>query len=158
MNENKKFVQLPDARDSLWGKLGLPLLGRAILSKSLYKFSARRCGCDPSLQFGPRQPSPGICSRYGRAIGYGKANGNLFEEDLCQHAGPPRTAAAIAPDPVAGPHLCKRLPNIHRQFWLSLLCSHCSFPLGSDVHRVLFGPSKSLCLPQSCGSSIINLH
>ena len=67
-------------------------------------------------------------------------------------------AAASAPNPVAGPHLCKRLPNTHRQVWLSLICIHCSFPLGSDAHGVLFGPSKSLCFPQFCESSIINLH
>ena len=31
---------------------------------------------------------------------YGKANGNLFQEDLCQHATLPRTAST--PDPTAG--------------------------------------------------------
>ena len=30
------------------------------------------------------------------------ANGNLLQEGLCQHAVPPRTAAASAPDPTAG--------------------------------------------------------
>ena len=31
--------KLPDGRDLLWEELGLPLMGRAILSKSLMKFS-----------------------------------------------------------------------------------------------------------------------
>ena len=35
------------------------------------------------------------------------------------------------------------------------LMGHCSFSLGSGVYKVLFVPSKSLCFPQSCGSSII---
>ena len=33
---------------------------------------------------------------------YGQANGDLLQEDLCQQATPPRTAAACAPDPAAG--------------------------------------------------------
>ena len=33
------FWKLPDGRDWLWGKLGLVLVGKAMLSKSLIKFS-----------------------------------------------------------------------------------------------------------------------
>ena len=52
-------------------------------------------------------------------------------------------------------HLCRRPSNTHRQVWLSFLWNHCSFPLGPGEHKVLFVPSKSLCFPQSCGSSVI---
>ena len=55
-------------------------------------------------------------------------------------------------------HLCRRPSNTHRQVWLSFLWSHCSFPLGPGEHKVLFVPSKSLCFPQSCGSSVIKFH
>ena len=50
-----------------------------------------------------------------------------------------------------------RLPDTHRQVWLSLLWGRCSFLLASGSHRILFVPSKSL-FPQSCGSSIIKSH
>jgi len=38
--------------------------------------------------------------------------------------------------------LCQRLPNTHRQVWLSLLWGHCSSPLGSGVYKVLFVTPK----------------
>ena len=81
---------------------------------------------------------------------YGRDNGHLLQEDLGQHPEPPSTAAARAPDPVVvivDPCLCWRLPNTHRQVWLSLLWGHCSFLLGPVEHKVLFVPSKSLCFP-----------
>ena len=37
--------KLPDGRDWLWGKLGLALVGKAMLSKSLIQFSADEWGC-----------------------------------------------------------------------------------------------------------------
>ena len=40
--------KLPDGRDWLWGKLGLTLVGKAMLSKSLTQFSADGWGCVPS--------------------------------------------------------------------------------------------------------------
>ena len=47
-------------RDWLWGKSGLALVGRAMLSKSLVQLSADKWSCDPSLLFDLRQPSPRI--------------------------------------------------------------------------------------------------
>ena len=43
-----------DWRDQLWGKLGLALVGRAMLSKSLIQFSVDGQGCVPSLLFALR--------------------------------------------------------------------------------------------------------
>ncbi|KAB0338431.1 hypothetical protein FD755_025250 [Muntiacus reevesi] len=37
-----------------------------------------------------------------------------------------------------------RLPNTHRQVWVSLLWDHCSLLLGPGVHKVLFVPCKSM--------------
>ena len=56
---------------------------------------------------------------------------------------------------------CQRLLDTHRQVWVSLLWSHCSFLLGPGVHKVprVCVPSKSL-FPQSCvssGSSMVGL-
>ena len=43
----------------------------------------------------------------------------------------------------ANPHLHRRPSNTSRSIWFSLLWGHCSFPLGSDVCKILFVPSKS---------------
>ena len=43
------------------------------------------------------------------------------------------------------PHICQRLPNTHRQVWISLSWGPCSFLLGPGAHRVLLVPSRSLC-------------
>ena len=43
--------KLPDERDWLRGKLGLVLIGRALLGKSLIQFSIDGWGCVPSLLF-----------------------------------------------------------------------------------------------------------
>ena len=40
MDEVGDLWKLPDGRDWLWGKLGLALVGKAMLSKSLIQFSA----------------------------------------------------------------------------------------------------------------------
>ena len=48
MNEDKRLVKLPEWKELLWNKLGLALVGRAMLSKSLIQFSADGWGCAPS--------------------------------------------------------------------------------------------------------------
>ena len=61
------------------------------------------------------------------------------------------------PNSAAGccwPGLCRRLPDTHRQVWLSLFFGHCSFLLGPGVQKVFFVPFKSL-FPLFCGSSVI---
>ena len=50
----RSLWKLPFGRDWLWGKLGLVLMGRAILSKSLIQFSVDGWGCVHSLLFGLR--------------------------------------------------------------------------------------------------------
>ena len=59
------------------------------------------------------------------------------------------TAALSAPtlhQATTAPRLCQRLLDTHGQVWVSLLWGHCSFLLGSLVHRSLFVPSKSVPL------------
>ena len=58
--------KLLGGRDWLWVKLGLDLVGRAMLSKSLIQFSIDRWNCAPSLLFGPR-------------LNYGRGNGTSFK-------------------------------------------------------------------------------
>ena len=83
------------------------------------------------------------------------ANEDHLQKDLCHK---PRLPGLLLPDclslwqAAADPCLCWTLLDTHRQVWISLLWSHCSFLLSSGVHTVLFVPSKSL-FPQSCVSS-----
>ena len=66
-------------------KLGLVLMGRAKLTKSLIQFSVDGQGCVPSLLLGLRPTVVGVMATF-------------FKRS---HAG---TAALSAPDPVAGHH------------------------------------------------------
>ena len=54
----------------------------------------------------------------------------------------------------ADPHLHQRLLDTHGQVWVNLLWGHCSFLLGSGVHKVLFVSrptwANSLYLLLSC--------
>ena len=59
----------------LKGKLGLVLMGRVMLSKSLIQFSVDGWGYVPSLMFDLRP-------NYGRG---NEDNGNLLQKDLCMH-------------------------------------------------------------------------
>ena len=69
---------------------------------------------------------------------YGTGNGN-------------RLPGLLLPVPLTlqqatvNPHLHQRLPNTHRQVWISLSWGPCSFLLGPGAHRVLLVPSRSLC-------------
>ena len=68
-------------------------------------------------------------------------------KDFWHHAAARWTVAVSAPEPTAGhcwPTPPLRLPDTHRQVWLSLLWDHCSILLGPDAHRFL------LCPPRVC--------
>ena len=51
MEKDKRLWELPDGIDRLRGKLGLVLMGGAMLSKSLIQFSVGGWSCIPSLLF-----------------------------------------------------------------------------------------------------------
>ena len=59
------LCKLPSGRDWLWGKLGLALVGRAMLSKFLVQFSADggSCACTP-----PPTPSPVRCLAWDSSV------------------------------------------------------------------------------------------
>ena len=77
-----------DERDWLWGKLGLVLMGRAMLSKSPIQFSADGQGWVLSLLFDLRP-------NYG---GGNEDNGDLLQNVLCMHC------HTQCPRPSAGCH------------------------------------------------------
>ena len=71
-----KNKRLPDDRDWLWGKLGLVLMGKAKLSKSLIQFSVDGWDCVPSLLFD-------LKPNYG---GGNEGSGDLLQKVLCRHS------------------------------------------------------------------------
>ena len=115
------------------------------LSKSLIQFSVNGRGSVPSLFFDLRP-------NYG---GGNEDNGGLLQKVPCMHGHTqcPRPCSRSLPTHC----LHWRLLDTHRQVWVSLLWSYCSFLLGPGAHKVLFVPSKGLFL-QSCVSSIIKSH
>ena len=73
MDKGKKFFETSDV--PMWGKLGLVLMGGAILSKPLIQFSVNQRGCVPSLSFDLRP-------NYG---GGNEDNDNLLQKVPCRH-------------------------------------------------------------------------
>ena len=71
MDKNKRLMEASDGRDSLRGKLGLVLMGRAMLSKSLIQFSVDVWGCVPSLLFDLRPNYDGGNEENGKGVDQG---------------------------------------------------------------------------------------
>ena len=133
--------KLPDGRDWLRGKLGLVLMGRGILSKSLIQFSVDGQDSIPSLR-----------PKY---VGGNENNADLLQQIPCKHC---RTQCLQS---CTKPPLTTPLPETpgHSRASLGPFFDHCSFLLSPGAHNILFVPSKSL-LPQSCvssGSSMVGL-
>ena len=118
--------------------MGLVLMGRAMLSKSLIQFSVDGWGCVPSLLFD-------LKPNYG-----GGNEGDRLQNVPCTYC------CTQCPQPCSRPPLTQASSRdswtLHRQVWVSLFCGHCSFLLGPGAHKVLSVPSESL-FPQSCVSS-----
>ena len=120
--------KLPDARDWLCGKLGVALVSKAKLSKSLIQTSANRWGCN--LAWG--QTTVGVMS-------------TSFKKDLCQYVMAPRNAAVCAPDPTAGHFWLTPPPETPGHSQASVAQSfvgHCFFLLSPGVHKVLLYPAR----------------
>ena len=124
--------KLPDRRDWLWGKLGLVLIGRAMLSKSLIQFSVDGWGCVPSLLFDLRP-------NYG---GSNEDNGDLLQKVLCTHCHTQHPRPCSRPLPTHASTTDSW--TLHGQVWVSLFWGYCSFLLGPGAHKVMFVPSKTV--------------
>ena len=85
------------------GKLGLVLMGGAMLSKSLIQFSVHWWGCVPFLLFNLRP----------NYSGSNEDNGTSFKSshDALQHSVPPTLQQATT-----DPRLCQSLLDTHGQF------------------------------------------
>ena len=82
----------------------------------------------------------------------------LLQKDLCQHAAPPRTAAASVPDPAAG-H-CQPTPLLdtlkHSQATLAQsLVGSLLLSLGTWFAQYFVCALQESLFLQSCGSSVI---
>ena len=138
--------ELPDKRDLLRGKLGLVLICRAMLSKSLIQFSVVGWGCVASLLSPWSQTMVEVMK-----IMVTSSKGPMH---ALLHSVPPTLQQATVDS-----RLRPGLLDTRGQVWVSLLWGHCSFLLDPGAHRVLFVPSKSL-FPQSCvssGGSVVGL-
>ena len=138
----KRLVEVSWLEELVVGKLGLALIGRTMLSKSLIQFSTDGWGCVPSLLFGLRPNYGGvIVTSFKRAY----ASMPCGSQDCCTQC-PWMWTPPLLETPG---HSQATLAQSH----VGLLL----LSLGSGVHKVLFLPSKSL-FPHSCGSSLIKSH
>ena len=92
------------------GKLGLVLMGRAMLSKSLIQFSVDGLGCVPSLLFDLRP-------KYDRG---NEDNGNLLQKVQCMHCHPQCLQPCSRPPPT---HPTARDSRAHTSLGHSLVGS-----------------------------------
>ena len=118
--------KLPDGRHWLWGKWGLTQVGKAMLNKSLIRFSADGRDCVSSPRFFLRP-------NYSRGNG-GKCD--HLQKDLCQHAPAPRTVVVSSPDPMAGHCQPTSLPETLKHIQVSLIL------VGSLVGSLLLSPGS----------------
>ena len=133
--------KLPDGRTDCGEKLGLVLMGGAMLSKSLIQFPVVVLGCVPSLLFDLRQ----------NCGGSNEDNGDLLQKIFCRHC------CIQCPRPCSMPLLTHSSAGNSSTLTGKSGSVSCgvtapfSWVLGQTR---LFVPSKSL-FPQSCGSSVI---
>ena len=132
-------------------KLDLVLVGRTLLSNYLIHFSGDGWGCAPSLLFGLRPPSPGVCSLYGRVMVFivglmatffrrSYANNTHLPEMLLSEPQSPLQAAVDL-------QCCLRLPT---QASLAPSLMRSQLPsLGPGAHSISFVLPKGLCFPSS---------
>ena len=139
------LYKLSNGRDRLWGKLGLGLVGRAVLSKTWIQLSADGWGYAPlpvsCLAWGdPVLESIAFCSR---------TIGDLQEslECPCLH-GRPLPAQASTGDPQTPTGMSDSVfCGVTPPFLWDLVCT-----------RFCLCPLRISCFPQSYGSSVIKSH
>ena len=73
-----------------------------------------------------------------------RGNGYLFQKDLCQLPGLVYSVPLTLGQATLDPQLCRRLLDNHRQAWLSVLWSHCSFLLGPETARFFCALKESI--------------
>ena len=131
--------KLPDGKDWLCRKLGVALVSKAKLSKSLIPTSANGWGCN--LAWG--QTTVGVMS-------------TSFKKDLCQYVMAPRNVAVSAPDPTAGHFWLTppaETPGHSQASVAQSFVGHCFFLLGPVCIRFCCALQDSVS--EFYGSSVI---
>ena len=131
MEKVERLMEASCWRDWLRGKLGLILMGGAMLSKSLIQFSVDGWSCVPSLLVTWGQTMVEAMKIMVTSLKRSQA----------------WTATLHAPNPAAGhrrPMPPLETPGHSQACLCQSLGGHCSFQLGPVAHKVLFVPSKRL--------------
>ena len=126
MEKDKRLMEASWWKRLTEKKLGLVLIGGAMLSKSLIQFSVDGRGCVPSLLFT-----------------WGQTMVEVMKIMSTPSKGPMHACYTQCPQPCSMPHrLHRSLLDTHGQVWVSLLWGHCFFLLGPGAHKILFVPSN----------------
>ena len=133
MVKDKRLMKASWWRDWLRGKLGLVLMGGAMLSKSLIQFSVDGLGCVPSLLFDLR-PNCG---------GGNEGNGDLIKRlvHCCTQC------SWTLQQATADPHLCWRLLDTHGEVSQSLVGSLLLYPGSWCAQGFIFALQERVCSP-----------
>ena len=130
MDKDKRLIKALHGRDWLWRKLGLVLMGGAMLSKSLIQFSVDGWGSVCSLLFGLRP-------HYG---GGNVDNVDFLQKVPCTHW----HTQCLTLQATSGTHLHRRLLDTHRQVWAI------SSWITASLFWVLVHTRFCLCPPRVC--------
>ena len=131
--------KLPDGRDWLRGILGLVLMVRAMLSKSLIQFSIAGLGCVPSRLFDLRPNYGG--SNEDNGIQFSQFSGSVLSDSLWPHGLQHARLPCSSPTPRAGSSSCP-------------LCEWCHPTISSSVvpWSWLAQSCPTLCNPRTIQS------
>ena len=98
------LVQASNGRDWLWGELGLALVGKATLNKSLIQFSADGWDCEPSLLVvWPEAAQSWSLQSLWQSYGLGCAPASDQLPDITEASSPPLCSAPPRPTPGTQP-------------------------------------------------------
>ena len=136
--------KFPDGRDWRMGKLGLVLMDKAMLSKSLIQFSVDGWSCVPFLLF--------TCGQIMVEVMKIMVTSLKRSQYVLLHSVPP-TLQQTTTDPC----LHQWLPDTHRQVWDSLLWGHCFFLLGPGAQSCCALQESISQLGVSSCSSMVRL-
>ena len=135
VDEDKR---LPDGRDWPWGKVGLALVGRAMLCKTWIELSADGWGCAPSLSaVQPEAAQP--LSLQAPWYGWWRPP----QEDLCQHTRLPRLWLPAPLSPEQDPAGCTSAGDPQHS-WAGLAQSLLGITGGPGAHKFFCALQESL--------------
>ena len=126
---------LPETPGHSQAGLGQSLVGSLLLSPGSWRAQGSVCALKKSV-------SPVLCKFWWLYGGLMATSTKRTYASMLPFPGRLQSVCLTPRQPTINPHLCRRLPNTHRQVWLRLLWGHCSFLLGPDVYKVLLCPRR----------------